>query len=1150
MKKRICFSPAALALLCLTLLWFAADATAQMEMLHGEFSEYRPAQHTGNQIRQLFWNDGQTGVLDTRREFISHEWPINSGKSYLGQTMIKVGAEVRDEDGAIKHIFSESMGWRPVDPTDPGSGDMAPDGTWWTFLPLPGFAHPESEFFAMSHLPYTWPLSWPDKMEDTVDPGWPGQWNGYFGKNVLNADQESYFVADDYHNREFAFYPDSTNPDRSGLGMRFTARGFQWSNALVEDIIFCLYDFKNVGTTLYDKVIFGQFAGPAVGATTQGGDNADDNGAYVLEARLVYTFDEDNLGYGGWSPVGIYGLAFLETPGNPYDGIDNDFDGQDGDGIEISEAMFAESTLQAGDPVVVIDYSSYERTVTTLPSDTLRIPHGGDELKFWPGKTIREIEHNLVDDNLNGIIDESNGSTFTASTGEQFTTYLYIGVTCVDYLGGAGVDNVMIDERRDDGIDNYGDWDLRLDDVGLDGVPFTGDYGEGDGRPTSGWQEPGVLPGVTGTPNIFGLLDTDLPGEPHIDKTDISESDMIGLTSFYLYAPWSLLPGNDDELIWQKTRPGYLDDKSQNADTDFTFASGYFPLSPGLIERFSVCNIMGEDVDDLLVNKEWADRAYTENYNFSKAPNVPTVTAITGDKKITLFWDDFAEQSVDPITGKDFEGYRIYRSTDPGWNDMKLITDGQGSVTYRKPLAQFDLINDFEGYSGVHVKGVNFWMGSNTGLVHSYADTTVKNGFTYYYAVTSYDHGDIAKGIAPTECTKYIAIDKQGKVDKGTNVVIIRPEAPAAGYTGPDSLDAVWLPGSTSDGRVGLEFINPREIRTATYQVTFNDTLIKSGSTSYPNTHSYNLIDVTNPQNPDTLIRAMELAGDQPAVHGLRMSFQNPEALELDEERTGWSRDNIYDCRIRLGRIGRDYNGIAKSSDYQVVISDSAASMSTEFANLDAVPVNFKVFNTSLQQEIAFAFDENDGDNGIFSGYTERTRSDIIYFLEKDESDSLVLTWQYELTRVGSDSATVNPSVGDVMSIIFTKPLLSHDVYQFSTEAEGVDSDLAKEEIDQIKVVPNPYIVANSWEPLNPYSSGRGPRELHFIHLPMKCSIRIFSLTGQLVDTMEHNEAFTNGTAIWDMQTKDDLDISYGIYLYHVDAGELGQKIGKFAVIK
>jgi hypothetical protein len=34
------------------------------------------------------------------------------------------------------------------------------------------------------------------------------------------------------------------------------------------------------------------------------------------------------------------------------------------------------------------------------------------------------------------------------------------------------------------------------------------------------------------------------------------------------------------------------------------------------------------------------------------------------------------------------------------------------------------------------------------------------------------------------------------------------------------------------------------------------------------------------------------------------------------------------------------------------------------------------------------------------------------------------------------------------------------------------------------------------------------------------------------------------------MQSKDLLDIAYGVYIYHVDAGELGTKIGKFAVIK
>jgi len=123
-------------------------------------------------------------------------------------------------------------------------------------------------------------------------------------------------------------------------------------------------------------------------------------------------------------------------------------------------------------------------------------------------------------------------------------------------------------------------------------------------------------------------------------------------------------------------------------------------------------------------------------------------------------------------------------------------------------------------------------------------------------------------------------------------------------------------------------------------------------------------------------------------------------------------------------------------------------------------------------------------------------------------------------------------------------------VFEFKTNAPYLDPEKAKADIDLIRVVPNPYIVANSWEPQNPYSSGRGPRELHFIHLPPKCTIKIFNVRGQLVQTLEHDEPLWNGTEIWDMQTKDLLDISYGVYIYHVDAGETGQKIGKFAVIK
>jgi len=122
-----------------------------------------------------------------------------------------------------------------------------------------------------------------------------------------------------------------------------------------------------------------------------------------------------------------------------------------------------------------------------------------------------------------------------------------------------------------------------------------------------------------------------------------------------------------------------------------------------------------------------------------------------------------------------------------------------------------------------------------------------------------------------------------------------------------------------------------------------------------------------------------------------------------------------------------------------------------------------------------------------------------------------------------------------------------------------VDPNKAKADLDNIRVVPNPYIITNTWEPQNPYANGRGERDLHFTHLPPNCTIRIFNVKGQLVKTLEHEASGSgsqeqipeyNGTLTWNMLSEDNLDISYGIYIYHVDAPGIGEKIGKFVVIK
>jgi hypothetical protein len=219
------------------------------------------------------------------------------------------------------------------------------------------------------------------------------------------------------------------------------------------------------------------------------------------------------------------------------------------------------------------------------------------------------------------------------------------------------------------------------------------------------------------------------------------------------------------------------------------------------------------------------------------------------------------------------------------------------------------------------------------------------------------------------------------------------------------------------------------------------------------------------------------------------------------------------------------------------------------FFALPQKDVNFKIINVSEDKEIEFAFAEIDGNDGRFTiDLTDANRTDVILFLEEDSEGKLTWTWQLLMNLQPPNGR--NPVAGDTLNLILRKPFLSTDVYRFQMRGETEDKELAKDELDDIRVVPNPYVAAEVWEPRNPFSSGRGPRELHFINLPRECTIRIFNVSGILVDLIEHDSVLDNGTAIWDMLSKDNLEISYGVYVYHIEAPGIGQKTGTFAIIK
>lgn len=1194
---------------------------------HGSYQEERSNVHSGNQIRTTFYNNGFVGRVGSKPSDIGGEYPINSGHEYIGDMLVMVGAEITDLDGKIKHSVVTPRGPQVGARTGDKNNETA---QWYTWEALPGYANADTNLVAMTDLKdadyfnqainnltgktfgetdkfgLTWPEFWPDKMGDLLDPGWPGKWNGYFGKNVFNADQESFYVMDDYNDRRYNFFPDSTDTLRQGLGLQGSCRGFQWSQVLAQDVLFTLFDIKNIGTTEYDKVVFATIMGAMAG-----GDGEDDNADFNREENITYSWDFDGLGAGGWAPVYWMGTAFLESPGNSIDGIDNDGDGADGPGPTINISTFQARSIQAGDPVVVIDYDDYSRQVINM-LDSVVIQRKNYRRVVYAGSTVEEVAFNGLDDNLDGLIDENNGSEVEIAPSVFQKSYVYDGLKYKDWLNNSGLDNPLIDEKRDDGIDNDGDWSPLTDDVGMDGLENTGDTGEGDGIATSG-------------------AGTDLPGEPHVDKTDIKESDQLGLTSFYFFFPFKKFALSNDKAIWGFMEPGYFNSTAGNVDGDFIYGSGYFPLKPGETERISVAILFGRTQNELVRTKQTVQKIYDENYNFAKAPVSPTLWVEAGDNEVTLYWDDKAELSRDVLSGYDFEGYKIYRSSDPGFRDALPITNAYGSRKMDAPLAQYDKDNGITGFFPTGFDGIQFNLGEDTGLVHSYKDTTVVNGLTYFYAVTAYDHGDIGLGIQPSETPKFAAIDKAGIIETSKNVVVVTPNPPAAGYVQRDRTQSLAPePGIFGTGVVVLEMIDEVAVKeNHEYVLEFRDRStdeidndldwskytddvgadgLGSADSGYPGpdagegdgnptsgepnldwrdpdeivpvTSGYRILDVTNGQQ-DTLIdvafrtyvtagdsveilidRTTDVDGSRDFFDGLRLNIENDWQIMRMIDQSGWfpTYDQMYNYLfIPYSAFGILNKGVAYPVDYNIIFTDNVDQLSDSLTlwqkrgssvkpvTIIPTATNFYVLNGITGERTKFAFLDYRRPADYFIEKGTLSANDQIIFFEELEDTTLV-TWKFALT--GNDTTSHHPVAGDSFKVVTSKPFRQGDAFKFTSQAAIVDNEAAATELDRIKVVPNPYMAGAIWELKNPFSTGRGAREIHFTHLPLQCTIRIYTIDGELLNTLEHDGIFNDGTEKWNMLTKDNLDISYGVYIFHIEAPGIGETVGKFAVIK
>ena len=146
------------------------------------------------------------------------------------------------------------------------------------------------------------------------------------------------------------------------------------------------------------------------------------------------------------------------------------------------------------------------------------------------------------------------------------------------------------------------------------------------------------------------------------------------------------------------------------------------------------------------------------------------------------------------------------------------------------------------------------------------------------------------------------------------------------------------------------------------------------------------------------------------------------------------------------------------------------------------------------------------------------------------------------------------PSSGDIYSVRFNRPFWSGDYSFFDTGDFGSISDSKlSNEMDKIKVVPNPYVMTNLLEESIYNTDFNQRRKLMFTHLPAQCIIEIYTVSGILVDTIEVNNALDDGVVYWDLLTNESLEVAAGMYIYYVKSlvnNRGNEKIGKFAIIK
>jgi hypothetical protein len=98
-------------------------------------------------------------------------------------------------------------------------------------------------------------------------------------------------------------------------------------------------------------------------------------------------------------------------------------------------------------------------------------------------------------------------------------------------------------------------------------------------------------------------------------------------------------------------------------------------------------------------------------------------------------------------------------------------------------------------------------------------------------------------------------------------------------------------------------------------------------------------------------------------------------------------------------------------------------------------------------------------------------------------------------------------------------------------------------ELSSVHTVPDPYYVTNALE------QSTNTKILRFVNLPSRCIVRIYTVSGVLVNALTLDDPTGGGELTWNLRNRNQQFVASGVYFYHVETPDGKQKVGRFTVV-